>query len=233
VIASGGVAQDPRRRSRPPRGAPAGDRPYHHGDLRQAVLDEALALIDERGHADFTLREIARRVGVSHAAPYRHFPDRRALITELAAMAGEDLGARVEAALDAAGDDLRARFLSAGFAYVRFALDHPASFRAMLSADVDPEHPRMIAAKERSYGLLLRFVRDAQERGAFPAGDPAEIATAVWAMHHGLASLAALGALSKQGPKGLRRAVDAAHTRLLDGLLQRPAAPASPRATRR
>ncbi|WP_437573373.1 TetR/AcrR family transcriptional regulator [Sorangium sp. So ce887] len=209
----------PRARTPPAPASRAVDRPYHHGDLRRAVLEEALALIEAQGNASFTLREVARRIGVSHAAPYRHFADKRALMTELAVQASAALGAQISAALDEAGGELRARFLAAGFAYVRFALEHPAPFHVMYSGEVNVEDPRVAAATSQNLGLLLGFVEDAQRAGAFPPGDPMALAVPIWAMHHGLATLAASGALSKAGPVELRCLVDDAHARLLDGLL--------------
>ncbi|WP_437595645.1 TetR/AcrR family transcriptional regulator [Sorangium sp. So ce590] len=209
----------PRARTPPAPASRAADRPYHHGDLRRAVLEEALALIEAQGNASFTLREVARRIGVSHAAPYRHFADKRALMTELAVQASAALGAQISAALEEAGGELRARFLAAGFAYVRFALEHPAPFLVMYSGEVNVEDPRVAAATSQNLGVLLGFIEEAQRAGAFPPGDPMALAVPIWAMHHGLATLAAAGALSKAGPVELRRLVDDAHARLLDGLL--------------
>ena len=197
-------------------------RPYHHGDLRRAVLDEALALIEEQGHVGFTLREVARRIGVSHTAPYRHFPDKRALMTALAIEALGTMADRLAAALDAAGGDLRARFLAAGAAYVRFALECPAAFRTIYAGEGDLAEPAYQAAKARSFGLLLGFIGEAQRAGVFPAGDPTALARPVWAMHHGLATLASTGAFDAEGPEGLARIVDDAHTRLLDGMMSAP-----------
>ncbi|WP_437739256.1 TetR/AcrR family transcriptional regulator [Sorangium sp. So ce302] len=183
------------------------------------MLEEALSLIEEQGNASFTLREVARRIGVSHAAPYRHFADKRALMTELSVQASAALGARISAALEGAGGDLRARFLAAGFAYVAFALEHPAPFHVMYSGEVDVDDPRVAVATSQNLGVLLGFIEEAQRAGAFPPGDPWALAVPIWAMHHGLATLAASGALSKAGPTALRNLVDDAHARLLDGLL--------------
>jgi AcrR family transcriptional regulator len=197
------------------------------------VLSEALALIEERGHTDFTLREIARRIGVSHAAPYRHFEGRPAVLTELAASASLELAASVEAALAAAGEDLRGRFLAGGFAYVSYALEHPGSYKAMYAGEVDTEDAQVLAAKEKSFGLLLRFVEEAQRAGVFRPGDSMALARPVWAMHHGLASLAAAGAFAAEGPGALRAIIDDAHARLLDGLLVSPPKLAAAEAGRR
>lgn len=195
------------------------------------MLSEAIALIEERGHADLTLREIARRIGVSHAAPYRHFADIRALMTELSAVAAAELTARIEEALASAGDDLRARFLAAGFAYVRYALERPALFLAMYSDSVDKDDPRVREAVGRNFGILLSFVEEAQRARAFPPGDPMALARPILAMHHGLATLAAAGAFAAEGPGALKAIVDDAHARLLDGLLQ-PSPERKPRPAR-
>jgi AcrR family transcriptional regulator len=209
------VVKPPRRRRTPP----PPERAYHHGDLRRAVLDEALRLIEERGHVDFTLREVARRVGVSHMAPYRHFADKRALLTAITIEAQRMLADRIQAALDASGPELRPRFLAAGWSYVHFALEAPAAFRVMYSGEIDELDPAITATKARSFGILLRFIEEAQRSGAFPHGDPPVLATPIWAMHHGLAILAATGALGEPGSEAVKGAVDDAHGRLLDGLL--------------
>jgi AcrR family transcriptional regulator len=182
------------------------------------VLDEALALVEEQGHLGFTLREVARRIGVSHAAPYRHFADKRALLTALAAEALGTLADRISAALAAAGAEPRARFLAGGRAYVRFAVDCPAAFRTMFSAEIDTEDPVHRAARERSFGLLLAFIAETQEAGVLPAGDPTALAKPMWAMHHGLASLAVAGAFAEAGPEGLDAIVDDAHAKLFEGM---------------
>jgi AcrR family transcriptional regulator len=197
-------------------------RPYHHGALRGALLDEALGLIRELGPEGFTLRELARRLGVSHAAPYRHFVDRGALLTAVATLGCDELAAAIRAGLDAAGSDLRARFLAAGYAYVRFALDMPAHFKTMFeSPEVDTADPTYMEATARCRGILIAFIRDGQQKGLLVEGDPEAIATPVWAMHHGLASLASAGAFKEHGPAALKGIVDRAHAALLDGLLVR------------
>ncbi|HZF54800.1 MAG TPA: TetR/AcrR family transcriptional regulator [Polyangiaceae bacterium] len=211
-------------------------RSYHHGALRDALVGEAIELIRSEGPEGFTLRELARRLGVSHAAPYRHFADRGALLTAVAALGCDELAAAIRAALDEAGADLRARFLAAGYAYVRFALDMPAHFRTMFeSPEVDTADPAYSEATARCRGILIEFIRDGQQRGLLVKGDPEGIATPVWAMHHGLASLASAGAFEAHGPAALRGIVDGAHAALLDGLLVRggEAAPAAKKGRRR
>jgi AcrR family transcriptional regulator len=225
-------APRPPRSPRSPRPARRKSRSYHHGDLRRALLDEALELIREEGPAGFTLREVARRLGVSHAAPYRHFADRKALLTAIAALGADELGAGITSALEGAGADLRARFLAAGYAYVRFALDRPAHFQTMFLNDaIDLADPVYEAARGRCYGILLSFIAEGQRAGELAPGDPEALATPVWAMHHGLACLASSGAFAAHGPAALQGIVDFAHASLLDGLLVRGAS--DPRASTR
>ena len=170
----------------------------------------------------FTLRELARRVGVSHAAPYRHFADKRALLTALAAEGAHRLADAVDAALTAAGPDLRARFLAAAHAYVRFALDHPGYFQAMFASEADKDHPDLIAGRERSIGLLYRYIAEAQAAGYFGEGDPLSYVIPVFAMHQGLAVLSMSGAFAPFGLTDIRAVSDLAHSRLLEGLAPNP-----------
>jgi len=152
--------------------------PYHHGDLRTAILQTAGKLLEEQGVATLSLREVARSAGVSHAAPYRHFADRDAL---LAALAGEGF-ARLSEALEAAGArGPRAR----GEAYVCFALEHRQRFRLMFGGLLRLDaHPGLRAAAARTYdGLVRAFAPLAGPQGAPFA------AAAAWSLVHGLAQL--------------------------------------------
>ena len=106
-------------------------RAYHHGDLRRALVAASLDVIAEVGPERFTLRDVARRLGVAASAPYRHFPDKDALLAAVAAECGERLGAAMDAAATAGGADALERFRLAGIAYVRFAVENPAHFRVM------------------------------------------------------------------------------------------------------
>src|SRR5512133_2304967 len=108
---------------------------YHHGELRRALLDASLAVIERDGVSALSLRELARRLGVSHAAPAHHFPDKAALLVEIAREGYERFGAALAAAADAAPDD-DARLAAIGRAYVDFALAHPATFRVMFGREL-------------------------------------------------------------------------------------------------
>ena len=97
------------------------ERPYHHGNLRTALLEQAERTVRERGAQALSLRELAREVGVSHGAPRRHFPDRQALLDALAEAGFARLGTELRRAVDGAGEDFEARMLATAAAYVRFA----------------------------------------------------------------------------------------------------------------
>src|ERR1700761_521374 len=109
------------------------ERPYHHGNLRSALLDAAERTVRERGVGELSLRELARDVGVSHGAPRRHFPDRQALLDALAESGFERLGRELRAALDGAGDKFEERLHATGAAYIRFATEDPALLELMFA----------------------------------------------------------------------------------------------------
>ncbi|MFF2554830.1 TetR/AcrR family transcriptional regulator [Nocardia sp. NPDC058058] len=156
--------------------------PYHHGDLPSALLRAAIELLEENGAAELSLRAVARRAGVSTAAPYRHFADRDALLSAVAAVGYRDLAARLAAAHPApvTPEDLA----TIAIAYVRFALDRPGLFRVMFADPCDPTSPERVAATEAIHEYVKNVVRQ-----AFPAAEPESMAVAVWALVHGLAFL--------------------------------------------
>jgi AcrR family transcriptional regulator len=151
---------------------------YHHGDLRAAVLRAAQKILEEQGVAALSLREAARRAGVSHNAPYRHFADRDALLAALAAEGFAQLGQ----ALAAAGaQGPRAR----GEAYVRFALEQPQRFRLMFGGTLRLDaHPALRAAASATYQALVRAFEPLAGMQAAPTA-----AAAAWALVHGLSQL--------------------------------------------
>ena len=161
---------------------------YHHGDLRAALLAEGLRLLEEREDADLSLRELARAVGVSATAVYRHFPDKGALREALAQAAYDRLGQAQRAA--AAGlDNVLDEFQATGRTYVRFALDHPALFRLMSSIAPHGDLFDLTAEDNDEAGRLLRAyaVRIAGEGASVEAART--IAMRAWALVHGLAVL--------------------------------------------
>ncbi len=160
---------------------------YHHGDLRAALVAEGLKRLADSDAEHLSLREVARNVGVSATAVYRHFPDKQALLSALSFEGGELLAERQRLAQQAAGDGI-AGFDATGREYVRFAVENPALFRLMMTdarscARLDAE-----GSDQQGLGLLRRNI----DRLAAPGTDePTKRARAVqaWAIVHGLAML--------------------------------------------
>ncbi len=172
-------------------GPGADRRGYHHGNLREALIEAALALIAVHGPGGFTVAEAARRAGVSPAAPYRHFRDAEALLAEIARRGFEQLEAALTAAWQDGRPDPVSAFEALGRAYLGFARAEPAQYAAMFDTDIaTEEYPSLAAAADRAFAAM----RLAAERltGSLPARNrpPAlMMALHVWAMSHGIASL--------------------------------------------
>jgi AcrR family transcriptional regulator len=146
---------------------------YHHGDLRTALLKASGEILEEQGLATLSLREAARRAGVSHNAPYRHFPDRNSL---LAALAAEGFGLLDQAVRKRPEGDM-------GLGYVEFALAHPQRFRLMFGGQLRfDDYPELRAQAEGTYSNLQRVFADLGADAAFAAA-------AAWSLVHGLANL--------------------------------------------
>ncbi len=222
AICCAAVARRPRLRStgsmddRPPSSAIAANppepaRPYHHGDLRRALLDAAEGLVREGGVAAFSLRECARRADVAHSAPGHHFGDVSGLLTEVAARGFDRLTARLTAACgDAHPGDALARVASA---YVAFALNDPAIFGLMFhSGRIDRSRPRLQQAGDLAFAELVSAV-GATRQGV---GDDTETLRFAWAAMHGIAMLLIDGPLKPAG--GQRSGGDA---RLAEGTIRR------------
>jgi AcrR family transcriptional regulator len=165
-------------------------KPYHHGHLRETLLKAAIQLIAEVGPAGFTLREVARRAGVSHNAPYRHFPDREDLLVAVAAQGFRELTQAMRAAAGQEGNAL-GQLKRAGLAYVEFALRRPEHFAVMFDAPVSKRQtPDSAKAAEEAFGTLLNLVKSCQDEGRLPSGDLRPLALLAWTMVHGIAKLA-------------------------------------------
>lgn len=165
---------------------------YHHGDLRRALLSAALEVVRDAGVGALSLREVARRAGVSSAAPYHHFAHREALLAALCHDGFARFGHEGALALAAAGPSPRARFLALGRSYIRFAREHPAYFRLMFTERYATTPGDAVGATpdDNGYTQLVEAVRALQAVGEAPAGDPTPTVLAAWSMVHGLSTLA-------------------------------------------
>jgi len=193
-------------------------RSYHHGNLKQALLEASLDIIRKAGPGAFTLREVARRAGVSHNAPYRHFRSKEELLAALAAEGFDRLTAAMTKAAEPASGPLE-RFRLSGRGYVEFALCYPQHFTVMFEGSWRFErYPQTRAAGERAFGTLVRYVEQCQEGGALPPGDARPFALLAWSMVHGVAKLAIGGRLPLSGAADVLRFTDTATAALWRGL---------------
>jgi AcrR family transcriptional regulator len=169
-------------------------RPYHHGNLRQALLRAAEATLEARGVQELSLRELSRELGVSHASPQRHFATKQDLIDALAIRGFEQLSSTVGKAAEARGQDFNARLTKAAFAYVGFALKHPALFALMFEAKRRPGMlPELKTALIAAFSHIPKILKEGQEAGKIIAGDPDRLALTLGAALHGLVAMSIEG----------------------------------------
>ena len=169
-------------------------KPYHHGDLREALLKASLNLLRGPRASEFTLREVARRAGVSHTAPYRHFRDKADL---LAAVAEDGFERLTEAMASAAakGKTPFEQLQKTGIAYVNFALAQPEHFAAMFRTDLSRDYRSATAAADRCFAELVKLVAACRESEPAGVEPPEASARVAWAQVHGIAELALHGQL--------------------------------------
>ncbi len=173
---------------------------YHHGNLQAVLEDAALSLLETQPAARISLREVARRAGVSHNAPYHHFGDRAALLHALGVRAMRELVAAQEAAVECCEDPVD-RVRALGAAYVGYAADHPQAFALVFDpeycapGDPDADMAPLITRNEE---LLAREVAALVQQPGFRGRDPQALAAALWATVHGMAELVMLGHLPRE-----------------------------------
>ena len=173
---------------------PGDRRSYHHGNLKEALIEAARRFIAERGIGGFTLVDAARLVGVTPAALYRHFRGREALLEEVAGRGFKDLAERLARALAGRGTPLE-RFTRMGEAYLAFAEEEPGYYAAIF----DTRTGMLSEDRPHPFELLVEALRETFPDG-FGSVDPRFVALEVWALSHGIATLSAAGQLPKSGP---------------------------------
>ncbi len=202
-----------------------GRRPYHHGNLRRGLLDEALATIRAEGVEGLTLREIGARLGVSRTALYRHFADKRALLAAVATEGFRTLREQLVKAWEEGGRGLAA-FESMGVAYVRFAVTNPAHYRVMFGGFLDPKtcDPELAIEAAGAFQALVDATASLQHDGIVRGDDTVQLARFIWAVVHGVAMLRIDGQLAEAG--GVEELTRYAMERLGTGIrIERPQAP--------
>jgi len=171
---------------------------YHHGDLKNALIEAGIEILSKDGVGALSLRSVARRAGVSHAAPYAHFTDKQALIAAISTEGYRKLYERVTAAAARHAADPLRQFVESSWAYVAFALDEPEHFKITLSGVVEKErdYPSFVEIAQKNYAALLEIIRTSQAAGILDPGSPDLMAISVWGLIHGFATLILEGQLS-------------------------------------
>jgi AcrR family transcriptional regulator len=182
---------------------------YHHGDLRNALIQAGLELLAEGGVQELDLRKVARRAGVSHAAPYRHFADKQALIAAINEEGFHLLAERIRSTLREVSDEPVEQLLGVALAYVRFAKENPWLMREMFSGLIIERETfaSLHAASKSVYLQYAEVIRRGQERGKIVDGDPTALAGVLWSVLHGLAMLIIENQMRPyaDGPEGTER----------------------------
>ncbi len=163
---------------------------YHHGDLRVAIVVKAIEMIAENGVEGVTMRSLGQQLGVSRAAPYRHFAGKVELLTAVAA----EGFCRLQTTMAHASPpetDLLIRYYKMGEAYIQFAIENPTLYRLMLGEkSLSRENaPNLASAADEAFATLQDMIEQCQQANLLKAGDPCLLTYATWAMVHGVASL--------------------------------------------
>ena len=174
---------------------------YHHGDLKNALIRAGVEILAEQGVGGLSLRQVALRAGVSHAAPYAHFADKQSLIAAISTDGFQRLYEKLADAANANRADPRQQLLETANAYLEFAADDPARFKVMFSGILEQEkdYPEFVEASQTNYELVVEIVQTCQAAGVLPPGPAERTAISIWATVHGLAALA----LERQIPHAL------------------------------
>ncbi|AUX47326.1 TetR family transcriptional regulator [Sorangium cellulosum] len=198
---------------------------YHHGDLRQALVDAALRALEGERAEDLSLRALGRELGVSPRAPYRHFETKEELLAAVAVEGFRAFGALMTQRVAAAGADPIARLRAVAEAYVLFAIERPAAFRVMYApyATVNESAPDLLRARAEGHQVTMDALAEGQAAGLLREGDPMQLALVLWSSMHGLAVLLTQGQLGRfDRPVEAAKLAGLVSGLVMEGLLPRP-----------
>ena len=197
-------------------------KPYHHGDLHQEILCAACDLLEENNIASLSLRAVAKKVGVSHTAPYRHFKDKESLLAGIAARGYDELATQLAEAVELYPTDPAAQLQEAGFRYVQLALKNPQCTQLMYSGllPCDDTYPDLKASGDTAFDGLKMVIEEGQSCGVFKKGDIELLALSAWSVIHGLTLLLISGTLPEilSIPVDIRKLTSAVTLTTLEGL---------------
>ena len=174
------------------------DQKYHHGDLKNALIQAGVEILSQEGTGGLSLRKVALRAGVSHNAPYSHFPDKQSLIAAISTEGFYRLYDELDAAISSHPDDPRQQLQQGAWAYAQFAIHNTETFKIMFSGvlEKEKEYPAFVEVSQKAFNRVVDVVRACQQAGVLRSGSPEVMAVAVWGQIHGIVSLMLEGQIS-------------------------------------
>jgi AcrR family transcriptional regulator len=178
---------------------PMPSKSYHHGDLKNALIKAGVEILAKEGVGGLSLRKVAQRAGVSHSAPYAHFPDKQSLIAAISTEGFNQLYSELDAVVSPYIGDPKKQLIEGSRAYVQFALNNSDTFKIMFSGVLEKEkdYPAFVEISHKTFERVVGIVRACQDAGILHASPPEVMAVAVWGQVHGIVSLALEGQISR------------------------------------
>jgi AcrR family transcriptional regulator len=174
------------------------DKNYHHGDLKNALIYAGVEILAKEGVAGLSLRKVAKCAGVSHSAPYSHFPDKQSLIAAISTEGFKQLYNELDAVISSHAGDPKRQLQEGAWAYVQFAINNTNTFKIMFSGvlEKEREYPAFVEISHKSFERVADVVRASQDIGILRSTPPETMAVAVWGQVHGIISLMLEGQIS-------------------------------------
>ena len=171
---------------------------YHHGDLKNALIKAGVEILAKEGIEGLSLRKVAQRAGVSHSAPYSHFPDKQSLIAAISTEGFNQLYAELDAVILAYPKNPKKQLQQGALTYVQFALNNTDIFKIMFSGvlEKEKEYPAFVDISQKTFRRVVEVVKACQKAGVLQSGSSELMAIAVWGQVHGIISLALEGQIS-------------------------------------
>lgn len=171
---------------------------YHHGDLKNALITAGVEILAQEGASGLSLRKVAQRAGVSHNAPYSHFPDKQSLIAAISTEGFKQLYQELDATIASYANDPKRQLQEGAWAYVRFAMNNTDTFKIMFSGvlEKEKEYPAFVEISHKTFERVVDIVSACQDAGLLRSGSPELTAVALWGQIHGITSLVLEGQIS-------------------------------------
>jgi len=171
---------------------------YHHGDLKNALIKAGVEILAKEGVDGLSLRKVAQKAGVSHSAPYSHFPDKQSLIAAISTEGFNQLYSELQAVAEQYKDNPKRQLIDGAQAYVQFAMNKADTFKIMFSGvlEKEKEYPSFVDVSRKTFELVVDIVRAGQDAGMLRSTQPELMAVSVWGQVHGIISLALEGQIS-------------------------------------